>query len=52
MKQPSEAELLRIFVGESDKHEGRPLYQVVVRKHAARGWRAAPCLRLPRFRRP
>jgi PII-like signaling protein len=30
MKLPSEAELLRIFIGESDKHEGRPLYEVIV----------------------
>ena len=30
MKLPSEAELLRIFIGESDKHGGRPLYEVIV----------------------
>lgn len=30
MKLPSEAYLLRIFVGESDRHDGRPLYAVVV----------------------
>ncbi len=30
MKLPSEAYLLRIFVGESDRHDGRPLYEVVV----------------------
>ena len=30
MKLPAEAELLRIFIGESDKHEGRPLYEVIV----------------------
>lgn len=30
MKLPSEAELLRIFVGESDKHQGRPLYEAIV----------------------
>ena len=29
MKLPSEAELLRIFVGESDKHDGRPLYESI-----------------------
>jgi PII-like signaling protein len=30
MKLPSEAYLLRIFVGESDRHDGKPLYEVVV----------------------
>ncbi len=30
MKLPAEAELLRIFIGESDKYEGRPLYEVIV----------------------
>lgn len=30
MKLPEEAELLRIFVGESDKHDGRPLYEAIV----------------------
>ena len=27
MKKESEAALLRIFIGESDKYDGRPLYQ-------------------------
>jgi len=30
MKLPEEAELLRIFIGESDKHEGKPLYEAIV----------------------
>lgn len=30
MKLLAEAELLRIFIGESDKYEGRPLYEVIV----------------------
>jgi len=30
MKLPEEAELLRIFIGESDKHDGRPLYEAIV----------------------
>jgi PII-like signaling protein len=34
VKLPSEAELLRIFIGESDKYNGRPLYEVIV--HEAR----------------
>ena len=29
MKLPSEAELLRIFIGEADKFEGKPLYEVI-----------------------
>ncbi len=30
MKLPSQASLLRIFIGESDKSDGRPLYEVIV----------------------
>jgi len=30
MKLPEEAELLRIFIGESDHFEGRPLYEAIV----------------------
>ncbi|MFA5293817.1 MAG: DUF190 domain-containing protein [Phycisphaerae bacterium] len=30
MKLPSEAELLRIFIGEADKFEGRPLFEAIV----------------------
>ena len=30
MKLPSEASLLRIFIGESDKFDGRPLSEVIV----------------------
>ncbi|HEX9758021.1 MAG TPA: DUF190 domain-containing protein [Nitrospiria bacterium] len=40
MRLPSEAELLRIFIGESDKHKGYPLYEVIVdeaRKHGMAG---------------
>ncbi len=40
MRLPSEAELLRVFIGESDKHHGRPLYQVIVeeaRRHGLAG---------------
>jgi PII-like signaling protein len=29
---PKEGELLRIFIGESDRHEGLPLYEWIVRK--------------------
>lgn len=30
MKTPSEGKLLRIFVGEADQWEGRPLYQAII----------------------
>lgn len=30
MKIPSEGKLLRIFIGESDKWQGKPLYQEIV----------------------
>ena len=30
MKTPSEGALLRIFIGESDRLEGKPLYEVIV----------------------
>jgi len=32
MTIPQEATLLRIFLGESDRHEGRPLYETIVLK--------------------
>lgn len=30
MQLPQDALLLRIFLGESDRHEGRPLYEAIV----------------------
>ena len=30
MKLPREAQLLRIFIGESDKYNGKPLYEAIV----------------------
>ena len=32
MDLPSDCVLLRIFIGESDRHEGKPLYEVIVLK--------------------
>ena len=32
MHSPSEARLLRIFIGENDRYEGVPLYEWIVRK--------------------
>jgi PII-like signaling protein len=32
MQVPKDASLLRIFLGESDKHHGKPLYEAIVLK--------------------
>jgi PII-like signaling protein len=45
MQNPTEAQLLRIFVKESDKHAGRPLYEVIVDKACERGLAGATVLR-------
>ncbi len=45
MKLPSEAQLLRIFVGESDKYHGRPLYEAIVEDARNRGLAGATVLR-------
>jgi PII-like signaling protein len=45
MKLLTEARLLRIFIGESDKHEGRPLYQVIVERARERELAGATVLR-------
>lgn len=45
MKLPSEAELLRIFIGESDKHHGRPLYEAIVEEARRKGMAGATVLR-------
>src|ERR1700682_4055311 len=45
MKLPSDAELLLIFIGESDTHNGRPLYQVLVEEARRRGLAGATVLR-------
>jgi uncharacterized protein len=44
MKLPDQAELLRIFIGESDKHHGRPLYEVIVNKAREMGLAGATVL--------
>ena len=40
MVLPKEGSLLRIFIGESDKHEGMPLYEWIVTesKGTGTGW--------------
>ena len=45
MKLPVQAELLRIFFGESDKFHGRPLYEVIVEEARRRGMAGATVLR-------
>jgi PII-like signaling protein len=40
-----ERTLMRIFIGESDKHAGRPLYEVLVERFRQRGLAGATVLR-------
>jgi len=42
---PRDGYLLRIFIGESDKHEGRPLYEWIVLKAREHGLAGATVLR-------
>ncbi len=45
MKLPSEAELLRIFIGEADKYEGKPLYEAIVNLARQKGMAGATVVR-------
>jgi hypothetical protein len=45
MKSQSQAQLLRIFVGESDKYEGEPLYEAIVNLARERKMAGATVLR-------
>jgi PII-like signaling protein len=45
MNLPEEAELLRVFIGESDMHRGRPLYEAIVEEARRRGIAGATVLR-------
>lgn len=45
MNLPGEAELLRVFIGESDRHEGKPLHQAIVDAARRRGMAGATVLR-------
>lgn len=47
MRLPEQAEPLRIFLGEDDRHEGRPLYEAIVLKARAAGLAGATVLRGP-----
>ena len=45
MRLPAEALLLRIFIGESDRRDGRPLHEVIVEEARRRGMAGATVLR-------
>jgi PII-like signaling protein len=45
MLRAAEGLLLRIFIGESDKHEGKPLYAWIVHEARRRGLAGATVLR-------
>jgi PII-like signaling protein len=45
MKSEAEGQLLRIFVGESDRWDGKPLYEAIVRRARATGLAGATVLR-------
>ncbi len=45
MKSQSEGQLLRIFIGESDHWEGRPLYEAIVHRARAAGLAGATVIR-------
>ena len=45
MTLAKEGKLLRIFVGESDKHEGQPLFEWIIHKAQERGLAGATALR-------
>ncbi len=45
MKLPEDAELLRVFIGESDRYDGKPLYEAIVEEARRRGLAGATVLR-------
>lgn len=45
MHSSHKAQLLRVFVGENDKHHGRPLYEVIVEEARRHGLAGATVLR-------
>lgn len=47
MELPVESVLLRIFIGESDRYEGRPLYEAIVLKAREQHLAGATVLRGP-----
>ena len=47
MHLPADSMLLRIFIGESDRHGGHPLYEAIVLKAREAGLAGATVLRSP-----
>lgn len=45
MNLPNEGQLLRIFIGETDKHDGMPLYEWIVREARKAGIAGATVFR-------
>ncbi len=45
MKLPRDGQLLRVFIGESDRHGGRPLYEVIVEEARRSGLAGATVFR-------
>lgn len=45
MKLPEESELLRVFIGESDKYGGKPLYEAIVEEARRSGMAGATVVR-------
>jgi len=45
MKLPDEGELRRIFIGDSDRYEGAPLYEWIVKQARLKGMAGATVLR-------
>jgi len=45
MQLPQEGTLLRIFIGEADRQEGKPLYEWIILKARAQGLAGATVLR-------
>lgn len=45
MTLPENGHLLRIFIGEADRHEGMPLHEWIVRAAREHGLAGATCLR-------
>lgn len=45
MHLPEEAQLLRVFIGDADKYEGRPLFEAIVQEARKAGLAGATVLR-------
>lgn len=45
IKLPSEAELLRVFIGEGDHYGGKPLYEAIILEARRQGMAGATALR-------